>query len=137
MRHSILLALAGLLLPSLVSAHPHMWISQTVRTIAKDGKYTHVEIEWKFDPEASEDEIPAIDEDKDGKFSEEEIRLLVQDMMPELQKFGFMTWLNTGGKDFRPAALPTFAARIDDPPTFTPPDWDRTEGHKDGMPMPS
>ena len=28
---------------------------------------------------------PAIDEDGDGQFSEEEIRLLVRDMMPELQ----------------------------------------------------
>src|SRR5260370_5481999 len=70
------------------------------------------------------------------KFSAEEIKLLVRDMMPELQKFGFMTWLNTGGKDFNPPKLPTFAARIDDPPTFTPTDWDRSEAHRDGMPMP-
>ena len=137
MKSAIVLALAGLLMPAVASAHPHMWISQAVRVVAKDGKYTHVEIEWKFDPEASEDEIPAIDEDKDGKFSDKEIKLLVQDMMPELQKFGFMTWLNTGGKDFRPATLPTFAARIDDPPTFTPPDWNRSAGDNAGMPMPT
>ena len=49
-------------------------------------------------------------------------------MMPELQKFGFLTWLNTGGKDFRPAKPPAFTARIDDPATFTPPDWDRSAG---------
>ena len=136
MRSAILLALASLLLPSLASAHPHLWISQTVRAIARDGKYTHVEIEWKFDPEASEDEIPAIDEDKDGKFSEEEIRLLVQDMMPELQKFGFMTWLNTGAKDFRPTSLPELSASIDDPAKFVPPDWNRSAGDS-GMPMPA
>jgi len=137
MKAAIFLVLAGLLMPAVASAHPHMWISQSVRVVAKDGAYTHAEIEWKFDPEASEDEIPAIDENKDGKFSEEEIKLLVQDMMPELQKFGFMTWLNTGGKDFRPATLPTFAARIDDPPTFTPPEWNRAEGDRDNMPMPA
>jgi len=137
MKLAVILALAGLLVPVAALAHPHMWISQAVRVVAKDGKYTHVEIEWKFDPEASEDEIPAIDEDKDGKFSAEEIKLLVRDTMPELQKFGFMTWFNTGGKDFAPTKLPTFAARIDDPPTFTPADWDRSEGHRDGMPMQS
>ena len=48
------------------SAH---WIQQVVRVVAKDGKYTHVEIEWRFDPFSSEIEIPLIDEDKDGKFS--------------------------------------------------------------------
>jgi ABC-type uncharacterized transport system substrate-binding protein len=136
MKAAVVSAVVCLLMPLAVSAHPHMWISQTVRAIAKDGKYTHVEIEWRFDPETSEDEIPAIDEDKDGKFSEDEIKLLVRDMMPELRKFGFMTWLNTGGKDFRPSILPTFAARIDDPPTFTPPDWDRSAGDR-GLPMPA
>jgi hypothetical protein len=129
----IVLALA-FLAPAVASAHPHIWISQAVRVVEKDGAYTHVEIEWKFDPHSSEDEIPAIDEDKDGKFSDEEIRLLVRDMMPELQKNGFLTWLNTGGSDFRPPTLPAFAARIDEPATFVPPDWDRGAG--DGQKMP-
>ena len=43
-----------------------------MRVVAKDGKYTHVEIEWRFDPFSSEIEIPLIDEDKDGKFSAQE-----------------------------------------------------------------
>jgi len=96
------LAFAAALIPAVASAHPHLIISQAVRAIETNGAYTHVEIEWKFDPHASEDEIPAIDEDKDGKFSEEEVRLLVRDMMPELGKVGFLTWLNTGDKDFNP-----------------------------------
>jgi ABC-type uncharacterized transport system substrate-binding protein len=136
MKTAIVLALVGLLMPAVASAHPHMWISQAVRVVTKDGKYTHVEIEWKFDPESSEDEIPAIDEDKDGKISPKELELLAHDTMASLEKFGFMTWLNTGGKDFHPTNLPTFSARIDDPPTFTPPDWDRSEGDR-GMPMPT
>ena len=97
MRAAVALALAGLLLPGVASAHPHMWIAQTVRTIATDGKYTQVEIEWRFDPESSEDEIPAIDEDKDGKISPKELELLARDTMASLEKFGFQTWLNTGG----------------------------------------
>lgn len=120
--------------PLVAAAHPHLWISQSVRVVAENGAYRQVEIEWKFDPLSSEDEIPAIDEDKDGKFSEEEIRLLVRDMMPELNKVGFLTWLNTGGKDFRPPKIPAFAARIDDPATFTPPEWDRGAGDGEKMP---
>lgn len=128
------LALAAALVPAAVSAHPHMIISQAVRAIETNGAYTHVEIVWKFDPHASEDEIPAIDEDKNGAFSEEEVRLLARDMLPELGKVGFLTWLNTGGKDFHPSQPVAFAARIDDPATFTPPEWDRGAG--DGMAMP-
>ena len=47
------------------------------------------------------------------------------------QKVGFLTWLNTGGKDFHPTKAPAFAARIDDPATFTPPEWDRRAGDGD------
>ena len=58
------------------------------------------------------------------------LALLVRDTMPELQKFGFLTWLNTGDKDFSPPKVPAFTARIDDPATFTPPDWDRGGGRR-------
>ncbi|MBL6618591.1 MAG: DUF1007 family protein [Reyranella sp.] len=132
--------LCWMLLPTLAAAHPHIWIQQVVRVVAKDGKYTHVEVEWKFDPFSSEVEIPLIDEDKDGKFSVREIKALESDMMPELKNYGYMTWLNIGGlngggKDVRPAKPPVFTARIDDPATFTLPDWDRSAGDN-GMPMP-
>ncbi len=40
----LLLVIAGLAVPSVAWAHPHIWISQVVRVIAKDGQYTHVEI---------------------------------------------------------------------------------------------
>ncbi len=128
------LAAIAALVPATVLAHPHIVISQAVRAIESNGAYTHVEVVWKFDPHASEDEIPAIDEDKDGKFSEEEIRLLIRDTMPSFHKAGFLTWLNTGGADFHPPKDPVFTARIDDPATFNPPEWDRTAG--DGMEMP-
>ena len=127
-------AAALVLAPMAALAHPHIVISQAVRAIESNGAYTHVEIVWKFDPHASEDEIPAIDEDKDGKFSAEEVRLLVRDTMPNFHKAGFLTWLNTGGADFSPTTDPDFTARIDDPASFTPPEWDRTAG--DGMQMP-
>jgi ABC-type uncharacterized transport system substrate-binding protein len=131
-----LFALAALLAlaPMAALAHPHIVISQAVRAIESNGAYTHVEIVWKFDPHASEDEIPAIDEDKDGTFSEEEIRLLIRDTMPGFLKVGFLTWLNTGGADFNPTKEPDFNARIDDPATFNPAEWDRNAG--DGMQMP-
>jgi hypothetical protein len=133
---TLALGLALALAPALAQAHPHIWIQQLVRVVAKDGKYTYVEIEWRFDPFSSEIEIPAIDEDKDGKFSAREIKLLNDDMMPELKNLGYMTWLNVGGKDVRPTKPPVFTARIDDPATFTLPDWDRSAGDSAGQQMP-
>jgi ABC-type uncharacterized transport system substrate-binding protein len=132
---ALALAVVGLLMPALAQAHPHIWIQQVVRVVAKDGRYTHVEIEWRFDPFSSEVEIPLIDENKDGKFSTSEVKALEGDMMPELKNFGYLTWLNVGGKDVRPAKPPAFSARIDDPASFTLPDWDRSAGDS-GMPMP-
>ena len=133
---ALVLSLAALVAPTVAMAHPHMWIQQVVRVVAKDGKYTHVEIEWRFDPFSSEIEIPLIDQNKDGKFSASEIKALEGDMMPELKNYGFLTWLNVGAKDVRPAKPPVFTARIDDPASFTLPDWDRSAGDKSGMPMP-
>jgi len=133
---ALLLAAGAILAPAAVSAHPHIWVQQQVRVVAKDGKYTHVEIEWRFDPFSSEVEIPLIDEDKDGKFSAREVKLLSDEMMPELKNYGYLSWINTGAKDFRPPKPPQFTARIDDPASFMPPDWDRTTGDNGGMAMP-
>ena len=133
---ALVLGLAAMLAPAFAQAHPHIWIQQHVRVVAKDGKYTHVEIEWRFDPFSSEIEIPLIDEDQNGKVSSQEAKLLADEMMPELGKFGYMSWINTAGKDFRPAAPPQFSARIDDPASFVPPEWNRAAGDNAGMPMP-
>ncbi|HZP97948.1 MAG TPA: DUF1007 family protein [Reyranella sp.] len=132
-----LAALALVLAAAPAFAHPHIWISQRVRAIAANGQYTHVEIEWRFDPMASETEIPPIDEDGDGKISADEVKVLAAEMMPDFEKNGFLTWLNTGGKDFRPPKAPSLEVHIDDPATFTPADWNHDQGHEDaGMPMP-
>jgi hypothetical protein len=139
MKHllSWMLSLATAFVPAAGYAHPHLWVQQLVRPVAKDGKYTHVEIEWRFDPFSSEIEIPLIDEDRNGKFSPREIKLLNDEMMPELQTVGYLTWLNVGGKDMRPPKRPAFKAHIDDPATFTLPDWDRSAGDGPGMQMPA
>lgn len=138
MRRLLAAVLAALVLlaPAAVLAHPHIVVQQVVRMVAKDGKYTHVEIEWRFDPFSSEVEIPLIDEDRNGKVSAGEARLLADEMIPELGKYGFLSWINTGGKDFRLPKAPQFSARIDDPASFIPPEWDRNAGDNAGMPMP-
>ena len=92
---------------------------------------------WIDFDEAPVFEIPLIDENKDGKFSAKETKVLADEMMPELKKYGYLTWLNTGSKDFRPPQRPTFSARIDDPASFIPPEWDRSAGDNADMPMPA
>ncbi|MBS0518973.1 MAG: DUF1007 family protein [Proteobacteria bacterium] len=119
-----------LLAASGASAHPHIWIQQRVKPIVADGKFTAVEIEWRFDPGSSENEIAAIDENDDGTFSPDEVKRLSDDTLQALEKAGFMTWLNIGGKDFQPNSELAFNARIEDPASFTPPEWDRSAGDK-------
>jgi ABC-type uncharacterized transport system substrate-binding protein len=79
-----ILAVLAMLLPCVAEAHPHIWISQFVRLISKGGKFTHVELEWRFDPFSSEIEIPLIDENQDGRLSSYEANSLGKEMMPEL-----------------------------------------------------
>ena len=116
-----LFALLASVSPAL--AHPHILISSIVRFIEKDGQFTHVEIEWRFDPMASSIEIMAADGDRDGKLSPKESKALGDVALSELKGFGYLTWLSTGEKDFRPPKAPTFHARIADPAVFVPEDW--------------
>jgi len=97
---ALAIVLAGLLAPTIAMAHPHIWIQQLVRLVAKDGRYTHVEIEWRFDPFSSEIEIPLIDEDHDGKISASEAKLLAGEMMPEFKKVGYLSWINNRRQGF-------------------------------------
>jgi hypothetical protein len=116
-----LVALLASVSPAL--AHPHILISAVVRFIEKDGQFTHIEIEWRFDPMASSMEIVAADADRDGKLSPKEIKAMGDLALPELKNFGYLTWLSTGEKDFRPPKAPTFSAHIADPAVFVPEDW--------------
>ncbi len=128
---ALILAAATLLAPTVASTHPHIWMLQQVKPLVTDGNYTGLEFEWRFDPASSENEIGVIDADKDGKLSEAEVQRLVADTLQALEQASFMTWLNTGGKEFRPDKAQVFNARIEDPATFVPPEWDRTAGDKD------
>jgi len=134
MRVPVLAVMAALLVPTAALAHPHIWLLQQVKPIVSDGSYTQVELEWRFDPDSSENEIAVIDENKDGSLSSAEVQRLMTDTLQALEQAGFMTWLNTGGKDFKPTKAAAFTARIEDPATFTPPEWDRNAGDKEAAP---
>ncbi|QQS12501.1 MAG: DUF1007 family protein [Rhodospirillales bacterium] len=115
---------AAALLSGAALAHPHIVVSQVVRFVVTDGVFTHVEVEWRFDPFASELEIAAADANKDGKLSEKEVRDLAAVALPELKTLGYLLWLNAGAKDYQPkGASPVFGARIAAPAVFMPEDW--------------
>ncbi|MBX3501292.1 MAG: DUF1007 family protein [Alphaproteobacteria bacterium] len=123
MRRLAFIVLALLASAAPAAGHPHILISSVTRFIEKDGQFTHVEIEWRFDPMASSMEIIAADADRDGKLSPREIKELGDIALPELKSFGYLAWFSTGAKDFRPPKAPTFNARIADPAEFVPEDW--------------
>lgn len=128
---ALLSTLAMVLAPAMAAAHPHIWMLQRVKPIASGGTYMALELEWRFDPVSSENEIAVIDKDKDGKLSPAEVQQLAADTLQALEQASFMTWLNIGGKDFKPTKAEVFNAQIEDPASFTPPEWDRTAGDKE------
>ena len=69
-------------------------------------------------PHNEQTEIPLIDENGDNRLSPQEVNALAKTTLTALQKDGYMTWLNTGDKDFRPPRPPVFTAHIDDPAHF-------------------
>ncbi|HJQ60031.1 MAG TPA: DUF1007 family protein [Vineibacter sp.] len=115
-------ALGPTVLAAPALAHPHVLIGQVTRVVVSNGAFTHVEVEWRFDPMSSELEILAADENRDGQLSAKEVKALAELAMAELKAMGYLTWLNTGDKDFRPKAA-TFNARIASPAIFVPEDW--------------
>ncbi len=131
---ALLGGLATALLSAPVLAHPHVLISQVVRFVESDGAFTHVEVEWRFDPMASELEIAAADDNRDGQLSPKEVKALAELAVGELKELGYLTWINTGDKDFRPKS-PVFNARIANPAIFMPEDWAPT-ADMPGGPMP-
>ncbi|HEX2886863.1 DUF1007 family protein, partial [Vineibacter terrae] len=87
---ALLGGLAAALLSAPALAHPHVLISQVVRFVASDGAFTHVEVEWRFDPMASELEIAAADDNRDGQLSPKEVKALAELAVGELKELGYL-----------------------------------------------
>lgn len=120
---AVSVAVAAWACAGVASAHPHVCIAQTLRFVEKDGFFTHVETEWRFDPFTSEPQIRIFDADRDGKLSAKEAKELADDALPSLRDHKYFVLLNTGREDFRPSRRPGFEASVLDPAAYVPGTW--------------
>jgi nickel/cobalt transporter (NicO) family protein len=89
----LLLMTAGMAL-----AHPHAWITLRSEIVINDkGLMTGVAQEWLFDDAYAQIALEGLDADKDGIFSEAEIKPLTEENIQSLREFDYFTTVRQNG----------------------------------------
>ena len=94
------LGLALAIVPSVVSAHPHVWVEAKSEVVfGDDGRINAVRHAWRFDEAYSAFATQGLDEDRDGTYSIAELAPLAQINAESLSDYEFFTFLYVEGKD--------------------------------------
>lgn len=97
MKLRALLAIFACVLPSLASAHPHVWVTASSTVVTKpDGTITAIKHRWTFDEPFSAYAVMGMDTNGDGKFSREELAPFAKINMESLHEYGFFTSVKQG-----------------------------------------
>ncbi|NFV80207.1 DUF1007 family protein [Magnetospirillum aberrantis] len=102
-----LAALAMMLAPLPVLAHPHVLIDSHMVVIFEAGRITGLQMGWKFDPVYSSSLVQDYDKDKSGSLSAKEIADMEREAFQDTQPYSYFTY-----------------AKVDDKPV----QWPRAEG---------
>ncbi|HWA45735.1 MAG TPA: DUF1007 family protein [Hypericibacter adhaerens] len=86
-------------LPSVASAHPHVFIDNRVTFLFKEGKIVGFRENWQFDEIFSEDLLGDFDKDGDGRFSKAESEAVAGVTLPALEEYHYFTYVWVDGKD--------------------------------------
>ena len=94
-----LAALACMLLPAAVQAHPHVWVTMRTELLyAPDGSITGVRHHWAFDDMFSAFATQGLDAKEKGKFTREELALLAKVNVESLKEYDYFTYATADGK---------------------------------------
>lgn len=105
-----LIALALLLLPAFLSAHPHMFLTSRAEFVWDKASLAGCYLEWTFDAFFSADIIQAYDEDMNGSFNERETREIYNKAFINLKNYYYFTFIRQGSKRTNPPAVSRFSA---------------------------
>ena len=98
--HSIgLLALLAAFAPAGAAAHPHVFVAAATGVyFDAEGRVTHLQHVWQFDPAFSAFATQGLDANGDGKLSRGELAPLAKVNIESLQPYHDFTWMTVGGK---------------------------------------
>lgn len=82
------------------NAHPHVFIeTETTIIINKDFEITALRQKWTFDDQYAAFALVGMDVNKDGKYSEAELKPLAKENIESLHEHAFFTFLSKSGQD--------------------------------------
>jgi ABC-type uncharacterized transport system substrate-binding protein len=102
---------ASLISESLM-AHPHVFIDNSATILFDERGFAGVEAEWIFDEMFSGTIIQDFDKNKDGKFSDAEIKEIEEGAFSNLENHDYFTRMKIDGKSFKVKQVKNFTARI-------------------------
>jgi ABC-type uncharacterized transport system substrate-binding protein len=113
-RREILLALTLAVAPPAM-AHPHVWIEMTSAVgFDTKGQITALGIAWTFDEFYSMAAVDGLDKNKDGKYDANEMKELSGQFLTNLEKYGYFTAVEVGGKAAKTAKADNATAAFKD-----------------------
>jgi ABC-type uncharacterized transport system substrate-binding protein len=101
-------AALGLCAPA--SAHPHVFVDNSVSFGFADGKVTAIGLHWQFDEIFSDELLATFDADGDGTFDELESNAVAEGVLPNLAQFHYFTYVYLDGRLLDPIPPAAFVA---------------------------
>ena len=87
------LLLALLCLPSVLAAHPHMFIDTRLKIDIQGNSLKQIEITWYFDPMFTASIVGDFDGDRNGVFTPEETEEVREYAFSNLENYDYFTFL--------------------------------------------
>lgn len=96
------------------SAHPHIFIDNTVTFLFKGSQITGIHQHWVFDDVFSDQMLSDFDKDGDGMFSAAESQAIAKGTMPNMAEFRYFNYEWVDGKDLGKIEPIDFVATAND-----------------------
>ncbi len=103
-----------LLIPSHLSAHPHMWIRGNLEPVLGPRGLIAVDVRWKFDEYSNASFIRDFDTNSDGKIDTTESESIRRESLGRLYKDEYYLIIDIDGLRGTPLEVQNFRASIDD-----------------------
>ena len=101
-----------LFLPFIAFAHPHVFIDYSLYFIVEQEKIIGIRTEWYFDEIYSGNLIQNYDENNDGEFSDQEIKMMEKDAFSNLENYEYFTYISIDHERFKVKSVKDFSSAI-------------------------